>query len=182
MLLPFFPRRPQRLAGPKSMSGPLPAAPRLAPEPVAVRWPLRRTDVSADEPILNEADARLGAPPPSMADTDRCCECACFWMAEVMLMHSDITSETGSTATDTGWLRYCMRDDAAVDWRSCGNGCDAEGEARRAVSGSCSCCRSSGGASALWVASRASRASLLIVRRAKGVSSSAVVEERGSRR
>lgn len=27
-------------------------------------------------------------------------------------MHSDMTRETGSTATETGRLRYCMRDEA----------------------------------------------------------------------
>lgn len=27
-------------------------------------------------------------------------------------MHSEMTSETGSTATDTGLLRYCMREDS----------------------------------------------------------------------
>lgn len=44
-----------------------------------------------------------------MAETEECWERACFWMAEVMEMHSEMTSETGSTATDTGRLRYCMR-------------------------------------------------------------------------
>lgn len=30
-------------------------------------------------------------------------------MADVMEMHSEMTKEIGSTATDTGRLRYCMR-------------------------------------------------------------------------
>ena len=47
--------------------------------------------------------------PPRMADTDECGDRACFWIAEVMEMHSEITSETGSTATETGLLRYCIR-------------------------------------------------------------------------
>lgn len=47
--------------------------------------------------------------PPRMADTDECGERACFWMAEVIEMHSEITNETGSTATETGRLRYCIR-------------------------------------------------------------------------
>lgn len=47
--------------------------------------------------------------PPSMADTDECWERACFWIAEVIEMHSDITRDTGSTATETGRLRYCIR-------------------------------------------------------------------------
>ena len=29
-----------------------------------------------------------------------------------MAMHSDITNDTGSTATDTGRLRYCIREGA----------------------------------------------------------------------
>lgn len=33
-------------------------------------------------------------------------------------MHSDMTRETGSTATETGRLRYCMRDDENLGlWR-----------------------------------------------------------------
>lgn len=44
-----------------------------------------------------------------MADTDECGERACFWMAEVIEMHSEITNDTGSTATVTGRLRYCIR-------------------------------------------------------------------------
>jgi hypothetical protein len=51
---------------------------------------------------------RLGLP-PRMAETDECGERAYFWMAEVMDMHSDMTSDTGSTAIETGRLRYCMR-------------------------------------------------------------------------
>lgn len=44
-----------------------------------------------------------------MAETDECCDRACFWMADVMDMHSEMMSETGSTATETGRLRYCIR-------------------------------------------------------------------------
>lgn len=46
--------------------------------------------------------------PPRMAETDECWERAYFWMAEVIEMHSDMTREMGSTATDTGRLRYCI--------------------------------------------------------------------------
>jgi len=46
-----------------------------------------------------------------MADTDESGDRVYFWMAEVMAMHSDITNETGSMATETGRLLYCMRDD-----------------------------------------------------------------------
>jgi hypothetical protein len=53
---------------------------------------------------------RLGLP-PRMAETDECGDRACFWMAEVMAMHSDMTRDTGSTATETGRLRYCMREE-----------------------------------------------------------------------
>lgn len=46
-----------------------------------------------------------------MAETDECGDRACFWMADVIVMHSDITSETGSTATETGRERYCIREE-----------------------------------------------------------------------
>jgi hypothetical protein len=49
-----------------------------------------------------------------MADTDECAERAYFWIALVIVMHSDITREIGSTATVTGRLRYCMREDCAA--------------------------------------------------------------------
>lgn len=39
-------------------------------------------------------------PPPSIADTDECCQRACFRMAEVTVMHSVTTRATGSTATE----------------------------------------------------------------------------------
>jgi hypothetical protein len=36
-----------------------------------------------------------------------------------MAMHSDMTRDTGSTATETGRLLYCMRDECA-NRRECG--------------------------------------------------------------
>lgn len=36
-----------------------------------------------------------------MADTDECAQRACLRIAEVTVMHSVITSATGSTATET---------------------------------------------------------------------------------
>jgi hypothetical protein len=36
--------------------------------------------------------------PPKMAETDECAHLACFRMDEVTVMHSVITSDTGSTA------------------------------------------------------------------------------------
>lgn len=54
---------------------------------------------------------RLGLP-PRMAETDEYGDRACFWMAEVIAIHSEMTRDTGSTATETGRLRYCIRDEA----------------------------------------------------------------------
>lgn len=51
--------------------------------------------------------------PPRMADTDELGLRACFWIADVMEMHSEMTREMGSTATVTGLLRYCMRGSSA---------------------------------------------------------------------
>lgn len=44
-----------------------------------------------------------------MADTEECGDLACFWIAEVIEIHSDMTREIGSIATETGRLRYCIR-------------------------------------------------------------------------
>ena len=55
-----------------------------------------------------------------MADTEECGERAFFWMAEVIAMHSEMTRETGSTATETGLLRYCIRDDTVGERRGSG--------------------------------------------------------------
>lgn len=43
-----------------------------------------------------------------MADTDEWGDGMRFRISDVIEMHSDITNETGSTATDTGRLRYCI--------------------------------------------------------------------------
>jgi hypothetical protein len=66
--------------------------------------------------LLLTPKAGLGGPrwmgfglPPRIAETDECGERAFFWMAEVMEMHSEMTKETGSTATETGRLLYCIR-------------------------------------------------------------------------
>jgi len=49
--------------------------------------------------------------PPRMAATDELGDRACLWRADVIAMHSEMTSDTGSTATDTGRLLYCMREE-----------------------------------------------------------------------
>ena len=96
MLFPLWPRRPQRLLR-------------------APSWPSSPPSLF-DGLLLRPPREGLGGPscigfglPPRIADTDECWERACFWMAEVMEMHSEITRDTGSTATDTGRLRYCIR-------------------------------------------------------------------------
>lgn len=95
MLFPFFPRRPQRFATPMSSW----AASPLCEAVLELRLPGRSMG--------------LGGPsctgfglPPRMEDTEECAQRACLRMTEVTLMHSEMTSETGSTATDTGRLRY----------------------------------------------------------------------------
>jgi hypothetical protein len=93
MLFPLFPRRPQRF----------------------VRFGSALSPPSVVAMLFLPGSAGLGGPtwtgvglPPRMAETDECGERACLWMAEVMDMHSEITSDTGSTETDTGRLRYCI--------------------------------------------------------------------------
>lgn len=95
MLLPLWPRSPQRLVRPS--------------------WDASSLSLAAGLLLLPRGDG-LGGPrwtglglPPRMADTDECGDRACFWMAEVIEMHSEITNDTGSTATETGRLRYCIR-------------------------------------------------------------------------
>lgn len=92
MLFPLLPLRPQRFARADSLS-----PPRVKPMP------------------LVPGNAGLGGPtwtgvvlPPRIAETEECGDLACLWIAEVMDMHSEITSDTGSTETETGRLRYCI--------------------------------------------------------------------------
>jgi hypothetical protein len=99
MLLPFFPLNPHRFVATSLEVSPSGSVAedlrsRRVPGPGGTSW------------------IRLGLP-PRMADTDECGERACFWRAEEMAMHSDMTRDTGSTATDTGRLRYCMREEVA---------------------------------------------------------------------
>lgn len=96
ILFPFWPRKPHRLLRPASG---VPSPPTLP-----------------DGLLLLPRGEGLGGPrctgfglPPRMAETDECGDRACFWMADVIEMHSEMTSETGSTATETGRLRYCIR-------------------------------------------------------------------------
>jgi hypothetical protein len=97
-LLPFFPRSPHLMAA---------ASPALSAGVSECDLRARR----AAPAVGGTSWMRLGLP-PRMAETDECGERACFWMADVMAMHSDITRDTGSTATETGRLRYCMRDES----------------------------------------------------------------------
>jgi hypothetical protein len=46
--------------------------------------------------------------PPSMADMDECAQRACFRIAEVTVMHSVMTSATGSTAIVIGVCRVSV--------------------------------------------------------------------------
>lgn len=95
MLLPFWPRKPQRLLAAMA-SEPLSSAPG-----------------GARELLLRPLEAGLCGPscmglglPPRMAETEECGDRAFFWIADVMDMHSEMTKEMGSTATETGRLRY----------------------------------------------------------------------------
>jgi hypothetical protein len=91
MLLPFLPRSPHRFATPMS----------CAPS----------TLTSVAEPLLPGRRSGLGGPswigfglPPRMEDTEEPAHRACFRIIDVTDIHSDITNDTGSTATDTGRL------------------------------------------------------------------------------
>ena len=117
ILLPFFPRRPHRFAVPKS----------------AALSPVRPAGAPLFARLLR---AGFGGPswiwfgvPPRMADTEECGDRACFWKADVMDMHSDITKETGSTATVTGRLRYRIRGArlVSVEGASTSTGCRRAG-------------------------------------------------------
>jgi hypothetical protein len=44
-----------------------------------------------------------------------------------MVMHSEMTRDTGSTATETGRLRYCMREERTGPRRGRGVGVDGMG-------------------------------------------------------
>lgn len=85
MLLPFFPRRPQRVDNAPSSS-------------VKPRFP--ESSLLCD-PFLSP-EVCLEVPPPNMADTDECAHRACLRMADVTVIHSVTTSATGSMATVAG--------------------------------------------------------------------------------
>ncbi|KAK5624507.1 hypothetical protein RRF57_000223 [Xylaria bambusicola] len=46
-----------------------------------------------------------------MEDTEEPAHRACLRIIDVTDIHSDITNETGSTATDTGRLLYCVSEE-----------------------------------------------------------------------
>jgi hypothetical protein len=63
-----------------------------------------------------------------MADTEECGDRAYFWRDDVMAIHSEMTRDIGSTATETGRLLYCMRDMCPLnrrEWGAVGAGDDA---------------------------------------------------------
>ena len=103
MLLPFCPLSPHLLATPTSSA---PSAPR----PDEDGFILGRMR-GFEGPSWTE----LGLP-PRMEETEEWAQRACFRMADVTDIHSDMTRATGSTATATGLLRYC-----AIGW-SAGSG------------------------------------------------------------
>lgn len=107
MLLPFLPRNPHLFAGPTSLE-PSPGRPA-----VTFLWARLR-------PGLGGPRCTKFGLPPRMAATDECCDRAYFCMADVIAMHSEMTSDTGSTATDTGRLLYCIRDDCGGPRRGTG--------------------------------------------------------------
>lgn len=95
-LLPLFPLSPQRFAIPRSRA---PSPPRLAPK-----------DLLPGRGREGEDTSWTGFGfPPKIDDTEEWAQRGCFRMAEVTDMHSEVTRDTGSTATVTGRLRYCSR-------------------------------------------------------------------------
>lgn len=101
MLFPFFPRNPHRFATPMSC--------------------VPSTLTLVTEPLLPGRRSGLGGPswtgfglPPKMEDTEEPAQRACLRIADVTDIHSDTTNETGSTATDTGRLLYCVLDERAL--------------------------------------------------------------------
>ena len=97
-LLPFCPRNPHRFVTPLS----------LVPSRLAPTLPAGL--------LLRAPSLGLGGPrctgfglPPRIAETVEGGDRACLWIADVIDMHSEMTREMGSTATDTGRLRYCIR-------------------------------------------------------------------------
>lgn len=94
MLIPLLPLRPHRFATPgrlPSRSG--------APSAGCFQMPA---------PTLAVPRAVLGLP-PSIAETVVFGDGIRFRISVVIETHSDMTRETGSTATVTGRLRYCIR-------------------------------------------------------------------------
>ena len=104
MLLPFFPRIPQRFARVSStLASPFNA---LLDGPCCCRG---LSFFSFDFGALPTSCP--GVPPPKMADTDDWAHRLCFLIAEVTVIHSVIMRATGSTAIDIvaevegGWSR-----------------------------------------------------------------------------
>lgn len=98
MLIPLLPLRPHRFARPAW-------SPSWSEVPSAFRFHI-------PAPTFESPIAVLGLP-PKIADTVVFGDGIRFRISVVMETHSDITRETGSTATVTGRLRYCIRAEAA---------------------------------------------------------------------
>lgn len=98
MLLPFFPRSPQRLVRPSSTSKKaLPGLPAPLPDFEWIELLFICSGVRPWRPLSR------APPPPRMAETDDCAQRACFLIAEVTVMHSVVIRATGSTAMEIRW-------------------------------------------------------------------------------
>lgn len=98
MLIPLLPLRPHRFARPAWLLS-------WSEVPSAFRFHI-------PAPTFESPRAVLGLL-PRMADTVVFGDGIRFRISVVMETHSDITRETGSTETETGRLRYCIRAEAA---------------------------------------------------------------------
>lgn len=91
ILFPFFPLRPHLPASPisvpRSCSGPLRASPCVGEGATGVSYPLLSNPIP---------------PPPRIADTEDCAHRAFLRIAEVTVIHSEMTRATGSIATEMG--------------------------------------------------------------------------------
>ena len=99
ILLPFFPRNPQRLA-------------RLSSSPVgSCSTEVKLPDGRRIAAVLRLLVLRWEVDPPRIAETLECAQRACLRMAEVTVMHSVVTSATGSIAMATrGLAKLKLRD------------------------------------------------------------------------
>ena len=92
MLFPFLPLNPHRLAKAKSPS----AVCNLSEEPFLFPETLLR-ELGTGEAVMSRSLPLVEPLPPRMAATEECAQRACFRMAEVTVMHSVVTRDTGST-------------------------------------------------------------------------------------